>query len=127
MAKTIEITSFLQVGDRFQATGTCEGKAFSAQTILWGPRGEKQPIFKVFETNTDGESGRLKMTDSEFKRGERIAIARRLKVERLNRAASSDLDGLSVKALRKLCKERGVKGSHTRGVRKADIVKLLAA
>ena len=127
MAKTIEITSFTQVSpDSFRATGSVEGKAFVAQTILWGPKGQREPIFKVFEASEDGET-HLKMAASSFNRGERISIARRLKEERLRREAVADVADLTVKELRQLCKERGVSGAHAKGVRKDDLVKLAAS
>ena len=48
MAKTIEVLSFTQISETsFTAACTCENKPFVAATILWGPKGEKQPIFKV--------------------------------------------------------------------------------
>lgn len=127
MAKTIEITSFTQDSpDSFSATGTVEGKAFVAKTILWGPKGDRQPIFKVFEASEDGEA-HLKMAASSFNRGERISIARRLKEERLRREAVADVADLTVKELRQLCKERGVSGAHAKGIRKDDLIKLAAS
>ena len=127
MAKTIEITSFTQDSpDSFSATGTVEGKAFVAKTILWGPKGDRQPIFKVFEASEVGEA-HLKMAASSFNRGERISIARRLKEERLRREAVADVADLTVKELRQLCKERGVSGAHAKGIRKDDLIKLAAS
>jgi hypothetical protein len=46
-------------------------KPFTATTIMW----QGSPIFKVDEAGA--------LADKKFKRGERIAIARRLKLERL--------------------------------------------
>jgi hypothetical protein len=127
MAKTIKINSFTQDSpDSFRATGTVEGKAFVAKTILWGPKGQREPIFKVFEASEDGET-HLKMAASSFSRGERISIARHLKLERIRREEVADVTNLTVKELRQFCKERGVSGAHAKGVRKNDLVKLAAS
>ena len=127
MAKSIEITSFTQDSpNSFSATGTVDDKKFFAKTILWGPKGNRQPIFKVFEAGEDGEA-HLKMAASSFNRGERISIARRLKQERLRREELSDVASLTVKELRQLCKKHGVSGAHAKGVRKEDLIKLVAS
>jgi len=89
MAKSIKLLTFTKTGAQsFSATGTCEDKPFSAKTILYGKKGEKQPIFKVQE---DGKHAGL--CDSKFSRGERIAIARFLKLERLKRDLHEDEAG----------------------------------
>ena len=89
MAKAIEVLSLTRTGKTsFQATGTIDEKPFVAKTILWGPKGEKQPIFKVQEAGEDGEVNLQKMKVSQFNRGERIAIARALKIKRLELEAS---------------------------------------
>ena len=115
---------------KFYATGTLDGKAFLARTIVY--RGE--PIFKVQEADQDGELGRQRLDSSQFTRGERIALARALKARRVGgkEQASTgpsreDLESSTVKELRALCKERGVSGAHAKGVTKADLVEKLAA
>ena len=126
MAKSIELTTFNTIGDNvFRATGTCDGKEFTAQTIMYGKKGERQPIFKVLEAGFVAVS----LKSSGFSRGERIAIARFLKIERIKREKqdTSGLTKLSVKELRAKCKEAGLKGYHKKGVRKNDLVALLAA
>ena len=81
MAKLIKLLTFFKTGPQaYKASGTCEDKPFHAATILYGKKGEKQPIFKVQE---DGKH--VGLGDSKFSRGERIAIARFLKLERLKR------------------------------------------
>ena len=120
MAITIEITSFSTLADdKFEATGTCDGDAFLARTIVY--RGE--PIFKVQETGEDGDVKHLNMKDSTFGRGQRIAIARKLKLVRLN----GFLGNLSVQELRARCVALGIEGWRDRSVRKADLVALVAA
>jgi|10_taG_2_1085330.scaffolds.fasta_scaffold05982_7 hypothetical protein len=127
MAKAIEILSLTQTSDgQFVASGTCDGAAFNAATITY--RGE--PIFKVREANPEGVVETLRMTESKFDRGARIAIARALKAARLRqqRLDATALARSTVKELRQLCKEEGLKGYHVKGVRKEDLVaKLLAA
>ena len=131
MAKTIKVTEFAQTDEQsFTAAGTCDKKSFVAKTIVY--RGE--PIFKVQE-DQDGESKHLRMNDSQFNRGERIAIARYLKQVRFGKAAvesaatppADELSELSVKELRGRCKEAGVSGYHRKGVVKADLVQMLQA
>jgi len=86
MAKLIELLTFFKTGPQaYKASGTCEDKPFHAATILYGKKGEKQPIFKVQE---DGKH--VGLGDSKFSRGERIAIARFLKIERVKR----ELEGM---------------------------------
>ena len=125
MAFSIEVTSFTQTGDdSFEATGTLDGTSFVARTILY--RGE--PIFKVQETNTEGELSLQRLEDSKFSRGQRIAVARRLRQVRLDGGLpAEDLNGLSVKELRARCKDAGLTGYHAKGVRKDDLVAMLAA
>ena len=88
MAKSIKLLTFTKTGSRsFSATGTCDDKPFEAKTILYGKKGEKEPIFKVQE-----EGKHVGLGDSKFSRGERIAIARFLKLERVKRELE-DLEG----------------------------------
>tara|TARA_B100000686_G_C16516255_1_gene824755 strand:- start:140 stop:514 length:375 start_codon:yes stop_codon:yes gene_type:complete len=122
--KAILITSFTALGDnQFKASGTIDGVAFAAQTITY--RGE--PIFKVQEQNEEGEVTRLTMKNSKFNRGQRIALARALKMERLRREENAGLDEKTLKQLRALAKERNVSGTHRKGITKAEVVELLKA
>jgi len=63
-------------------------------------------------------------------RGARIAIARQcrliLPVEK-QRPVEIDYDALNVKELKQLCRNRGVTGHSSKGVRKADLVALLSS
>ena len=61
----------------YEAEGTIDGTEFMARTIMYGPKGDKKPIFKVVE----GEQLAKSLSTSEFSRGQRIAIARHLKAE----------------------------------------------
>lgn len=80
MTKAIEVLSFTDLGDnKFEATGTCDGVPFLARTIIW----EGEPIFKVQEVGKNGIVQHLRLKDSSFDRGSRIAIARKLKQVRL--------------------------------------------
>ena len=125
MSIEITVTTFRKTGDTsFEATGTVEGQPFLARTIVY--RGE--PIFKVQETNTEGELSLQRLEDSKFSRGQRIAVARRLRQVRLDGGLpAEDLNGLSVKELRARCKDAGLTGYHAKGVRKDDLVAMLAA
>ena len=66
----------------FTATGTIDGAEFFSQTILWGPKGAKEAIFKVVEGDLVAQS----LATSEFSRGQRIAIARACKMVRIGKA-----------------------------------------
>ena len=126
MAKAITITLLRPTGENsFEARGECDGKAFLARTIIY--RGE--PIFKVQESDADGALSHLRMANSSFNRGERIAIARALKVARVDgkftEPEESNLISLSVKQLRARCKDAGLSGYHAKGVRKSDLVTML--
>ena len=125
MAKTIEVLSLTSLGDnKFEATGTCDGAAFLARTIIW----KDEPIFKVQEAGEEGEVKHLNMKDSSFDRGQRIAIARRLKQVRLDGGLpNQELNELSVKELRARCVALGIEGWRDRSVRKAALVAMVAA
>ena len=80
MAKTIEVKNVAVSGEDkkgppvFEATGTLEGRDFTARTIQYNG----EPIFKVQEA--DGHQG---LKGSAFTRGDRIAVARACKSARL--------------------------------------------
>ena len=122
MAKAITVTQFARISDtQFTAAGTCDGRPFVAKTIVY--RGE--PIFKVQE-DSEGELKHLTMKDSSFNRGDRIAIARRLKQVRLGEAeVEVDFSQLTVKELRARAQELGVKGWRDGSVRKAQLAALV--
>ncbi len=108
----------------FEATGTIDGADFLARTILYGPKGNKQPLFKVVE----GESVAQSLSDSQFTRGQRIAIARAAKLVRTGAASLEEDDGLqnlTLKELRAKAKAQGVSGTHRKGITKAEVVELV--
>jgi hypothetical protein len=137
MTRNITINQFKQLPDEtFVATGNVDDRPFTASTIKY--RGE--PIFKVLERDGEGGLGKLRLDKSSFTRGDRIAIARVLKVRRValeeatvrvaatqGSASREDLETLSVAELRTLCKDRGVGGYYAKGVTKTDLVDKLAA
>jgi hypothetical protein len=130
MAFTIEIVSFSRTSDTsFEASGTLGEKPFAAQTILW--KGE--PIFKVQEADDEGGVAHRKMANSTFSRGERIALARSLKLRRLAHEEAEttvspevELAKLNLKQLRTRAKELGVSGTHRKGITKPEVVALVA-
>ena len=142
MAKKIVIDEIACVdGKTWIARGSCDGKVFSAKTIIY----DGEPIFKVQEPALNGGSSHFSMNESTFGRGERIAIARHLKKARLAYPAlvddlgqvniSDDSEGdsenvidlsvLTVPDLRARCKELGISGYHAKGVRRGDLVHLI--
>ena len=123
MAKIIKVTQLVRVSDtQFTAAGSCDGRPFVARTIVY--RGE--PIFKVQEADEDGKLSHLSMKDSGFDRGDRIAIARRLKQVRVGEAeVEVDFSQLTVKELRVKAQELSVKGWRDGSVRKAQLAALV--
>jgi hypothetical protein len=129
-AKSIKVFRFTPTGESsFTASGSCDDKPFVAKTILW----QGDPIFKVQEASDDGEVKHLKMSNSKFNRGERIAIARHLKRVRLGdlkideKPTAAEFATKSVKELRAECKERGLSGYFVKGIKKADLIAKLAS
>jgi hypothetical protein len=133
MAKfAIKVLSLIQTSEEdgapaFDAAGTIDGVSFAASTILWGPRGAKEPIFKVVE----GDEVAQELSSSSFSRGQRIAIARACKLVRLGKAALAEkpaekpLLEMSLLELRSKAKDLGVKGTHRKGITKAEILVLV--
>jgi hypothetical protein len=110
----------------FEATGTIDGTEFLARTILFGPKGNKQLLFKVVE----GEEVAQSLSDSQFTRGQRIAIARACKLVRTGKAAlagDDGLEGLTLKELREKAKVLSVAGTHRKGITKPEVRELVAA
>ena len=121
MAKQLRLSSLTSLDNgHFQATGTVDGKSFTARTKLW--KGE--PIFKIIEGE---ELAHVRMADSRFNRGTRIAVARFLKAARLKAQAKPELDGLTLKELRSKAKELGVTGTHRKGITKSEVQDLVRA
>ena len=126
MAKTILVTQMTPSGvNSFTATGSCNDRNFLAKTIIY--RGE--PIFKVQEADEEGKVSHLRMDVSTFDRGDRIAIARHLKLVRLGQLPVNgpSLAELTVAQLRLKAKELNVEGYRDGSVRKADLVALVKA
>jgi len=108
----------------FAATGTIDGADFLARTILWGPKGNKQPLFKVVEDEEVAQT----LANSQFTRGQRIAIARACKLVRTGDANLTQDDGLqnlTLKELRAKAKAQGVSGTHRKGITKSEVVELV--
>tara|TARA_Y100000310_G_C20423045_1_gene687601 strand:- start:218 stop:640 length:423 start_codon:yes stop_codon:yes gene_type:complete len=126
MALSVNLSSINRTENGFEATGEVSGKAFTASTITFGGN----LIFKILEPNDEGELVHKIMADSEFSRGERIAVARFLKGARVDFEANENpsveaLEAMGTKALRKLAKARGLKGYSAKGVRKEHLVAML--
>jgi hypothetical protein len=119
MAKQLELLSLIPLENgHFKATGTVNGKAFFARTVLW----KGLPIFKIQETNSEGELVLHQMKSSHFDRGERFLKAERLKVLELD-----FLSSLTLKQLRAKAKELGVRGTHRKGITKTEVRELVKA
>ena len=124
MAKQLELLSLIPLENgHFKATGTVNGKAFFARTKMW----TGEPIFKVQETNSEGELVLHPMKSSHFDRGERISVARFLKAARLKAQENDGLDSLTLKELRAKAKELGVRGTHRKGITKTEVRELVKA
>tara|TARA_R110001583_G_scaffold36723_3_gene120755 strand:- start:138 stop:473 length:336 start_codon:yes stop_codon:yes gene_type:complete len=85
MTKAIEVNRVHVIGENkkgeviFEANGTLNETAFTARTV----QHKGEPIFKLQETNEEGELAHLVMAGSGFTRGDRIAVARACKASRL--------------------------------------------
>ena len=124
MAKQLELLSLIPLENgHFKAPGTVNGKAFFAQTTMW--KGE--PIFKVRESNSEGELVLHRMKNSHFDRGVRFSVARFLKAARLKAQENDGLDSLTLKELRAKAKELGVRGTHRKGITKTEVRELVKA
>ena len=91
-----------------------------------GKKGKKkEPIFKVVEEGNTAVS----LSESRFSRGDRIAIARYLKQVRLCEIEKpeEDLNTLSLRQLREKCKQQGLRGYWSKGIKKGDLVNMLNA
>jgi hypothetical protein len=110
--------------------GTISDKEFTATPFQWGSK----MLMKVTGENT-------------FTQGEKVAIGhackkalrtasvelptpvlkrpRKAKEEPVQEAPKEDFTGKTVKELRNLCKERGIKGHSRDGVTKTDLLTLL--
>tara|TARA_Y100000310_G_scaffold315146_1_gene365383 strand:+ start:593 stop:1003 length:411 start_codon:yes stop_codon:yes gene_type:complete len=124
MAKKVLVTTLTHLGgSKFTASGTCDGRAFVANTIVY----RNEPIFKVQEADDEGKVSHLRMDSSSFDRGDRIAIARKCKLIRLGelKIDPPSLEELTVKQLRLKAKELDVKGWTGSDIRKADLVRLV--
>ena len=124
MAKQLRLSSLTSLDNgHFQATGTVDGKSFTARTVVY--KGE--PIFKIQEVTEGEELAHVKMADSRFNRGTRIAVARFLKAARLKAQAKPELEGLTLKELRAKARELGVAGTHRKGITKVEVRELVKA
>lgn len=127
MAISVTCTSLSRTAAGFEATGTVADRPFTASTIKWAG----DLIFKIVEADEDGKLVLKSLADSEFTRGERIAVARFLKAERIKFEATEvlsveELSKLKTKDLRSMAKARGISGYYAKGVTKADLVAMLA-
>jgi hypothetical protein len=89
MANVVEVNKITDVREDkkgntvFRAAGTLNGRKFVALTIQW----QGEPIFKVQE-----EGSHKGLDGSGFTRGDRIAIARTCKAERLKLFGNEEKD-----------------------------------
>ena len=127
MAISVTLLSLSRTETGFQAAGTVADKAFTSSTIKWAG----DLIFKITEPDENGKLVLKTLAESEFSRGEKIAVARFLKAERVKFESSEllsvdELNKLTAKELRTLAKGRGITGYSAKGVTKANIVAMLA-
>ena len=127
MAISVTLLSLSRTETGFQAAGTVADKAFTSSTIKWAG----DLIFKITEPDENGKLVLKTLAESEFSRGEKIAVARFLKTERVKFESSEllsvdELNKLTAKELRTLAKSRGITGYSAKGVTKADIVAMLS-
>ena len=121
----------VQVGEKIVVRGTLGEVAFEASPFQWGSK-------MLMKVEAEG-----------LTRGDRIAVGhaakkalkaatvllpeavlkrpRKAKAEPVQEAPKEDLSGKTVKELRQLCKDRGIKGHSKDGITKADLLSLLGA
>jgi len=131
MAKDIKVSEVVAVEDgNIVVRGTAGETAFEARTLRWGS--------KML----------MHVTGGDFDRGTRVSIGHRAKaavkaagmtlpeavLKRPRKAKAEpapepppkeDFTGKTVKELRNLCKERGIKGHSRDGVTRGDLITLL--
>ena len=121
----------VQVGEKIVVRGTLGEVAFEASPFQWGSK-------MLMKVEAEG-----------LTRGDRIAVGhaakkalkaatvllpeavlkrpRKAKAEPVQEAPKEDFTGKTVKELRQLCKERGIKGHSRDGITRAGLVTLLEA
>jgi hypothetical protein len=121
----------VQVGEKIVVRGTLGEVAFEASPFQWGSK-------MLMKVEAEG-----------LTRGDRIAVGhaakkalkaatvllpeavlkrpRKAKAEPVQEAPKEDFTGKTVKELRELCKERGIKGHSRDGITRAGLVTLLEA
>jgi len=121
----------VQVGEKIVVRGTLGEVAFEASPFQWGSK-------MLMKVEAEG-----------LTRGDRIAVGhaakkalkaatvllpeavlkrpRKAKAEPVQEAPKEDFTGKTVKELRNLCKERGIKGHSRDGITRAGLVTLLGA
>ena len=119
----------VQVGEKIVVRGTVGEVAFEASPFQWGSK-------MLMKVEAEG-----------LTRGDRIAVGhaakkalkaatvllpeaklkrpRKPKAEPVPEVPKEDFTGKTVKELRQLCKDRGIKGHSRDGVKKADLITLL--
>lgn len=129
--KNVKVNEVAVVDSKPVVRGTVGEVAFEASPFQWGSK----MLMKVEAEGLD--------------RGTRIAIGhkaksaikaagmllpeavlkrpRKAKAEPVQEAPKEDLSGKTVKELRQLCKDRGIKGHSKDGITKADLLSLLGA
>lgn len=125
MAKDIKVLEVQVVDGVPTVSGTVGEVAFTAAPFRWGS--------KML----------MKVSDGDFDRGTRIALGHAAKraiksaglalpeavLKRPRKAkeevAVEDFSGKSVKELRQICKDRGIKGHSKDGITKSDLITLL--
>lgn len=121
----------VQVGEKIVVRGTLGEVAFEASPFQWGSK-------MLMKVEAEG-----------LTRGDRIAVGhaakkalkaatvllpeavlkrpRKAKAEPVQEAPKEDFTGKTVKELRQLCKDRGIKGHSRDGITRAGLVTLLEA
>ena len=110
--------------------GTLGDKEFSATPFQWGSK----MLMKVVGDNTFTQGEKISIGHAAKKalRTAQVELPtpvlkrpRKAKAEPVVEAPKEDFTGKTVKELRNLCKERGIKGHSKDGVTRADLLTLL--
>ena len=110
--------------------GTLGDKEFSATPFQWGAK----MLMKVVGDNTFTQGEKISIGHAAKKalRTAQVELPtpvlkrpRKAKEEPVQEAPKEDFTGKTVKELRNLCKERGIKGHSRDGVTRSDLITLL--
>ena len=128
-SKNVKVTEVELVNGNPVVRGTVGEVTFEASPFRWGSK----MLMKVEAEGLDrgsriavGHAAKRAIKTAGLQLPEAVLKRpRKAKAEPVQEAPKEDLSGKTVKELRQLCKDRGIKGHSRDGVKKADLITLL--